>query len=88
MFQKVLITAVISLTATFACQAKELMVWSAGAVKPALEVLLPAFEKSSAISIQVQYAPVGVLMRRLAEGVMCWCSRRMWSKTLKAKAGA
>jgi molybdate transport system substrate-binding protein len=68
MFQKVLLMAVISLTATVSCHAKDLVVWSAGAVKPALEVLLPAFQKSSAISIDVQYAPVGVLMRRLAEG--------------------
>jgi molybdate transport system substrate-binding protein len=68
MFQKFLLMAVISLTATVSCHAKDLVVWSAGAVKPALEVLLPAFQKSSAISIDVQYAPVGVLMRRLAEG--------------------
>lgn len=48
--------------------AAELVVWSAGAVKPALEVLAPQFEKTSGIELKLQYAPVGVLMRRLAEG--------------------
>lgn len=53
---------------TCACQAKELVVWSAGAVKPALEELLPEFQKRSGVVVEVQYAPVGVWMRRLAEG--------------------
>ena len=53
---------------TLACQARELVVWSAGAVKPALEVLFSDFQKQSGITLQVQYSPVGVWMRRLAEG--------------------
>lgn len=56
------------LAASLSCQAQGLLVWSAGAVKPPLEELVPTFQKSSGIAIEVQYAPVGVLMRRLAEG--------------------
>lgn len=68
MFRKILSTCVVFLAASFAAQAKELVVWSAGAVKPALEELVPAFEKQAGVSLQVQYAPVGVWTRRLAEG--------------------
>lgn len=54
--------------ASLTCHARELVVWSAGAVKPALEVLFSDFQKSSGVTLQVQYSPVGVWMRRLAEG--------------------
>lgn len=56
------------LGASLSSQAQGLLVWSAGAVKPPLEELVPVFQKSSGITMDVQYAPVGVLMRRLAEG--------------------
>jgi molybdate transport system substrate-binding protein len=58
----------IALSAAMPAQAESLVVWSAGAVKPALEVLVPQFEKNSGMSMDVQYAPVGVWMRKLAEG--------------------
>jgi molybdate transport system substrate-binding protein len=55
-------------TAAFPSHAAGLLVWSAGAVKPALEELAPAFQQSTGVPLDVQYAPVGVWMRRLAEG--------------------
>lgn len=67
-FRAVFLVLFLFLNATFACHARELVVWSAGAVKPALEVLFADFQKSSGITLQVQYSPVGVWMRRLAEG--------------------
>lgn len=50
------------------CAAADLLVWSAGAAKPALEELVVEFEKVLHKTLQVEYAPVGVLLRRLAEG--------------------
>ena len=55
------------LAAALPCHAAGLRIWSAGAVKPALEELAPAFQKATGLPLDVQYAPVGVLMRRLAE---------------------
>jgi molybdate transport system substrate-binding protein len=56
------------LSAAGFCQAADLRVWSAGAVKPALEELAPQFQKATGLQLDVQYAPVGVWIRRLAEG--------------------
>lgn len=58
----------IVLAASLPCHAAGLLVWSAGAVKPPLEELVPEFQKATGMQLDVQYAPVGVLMRRLAEG--------------------
>ena len=52
------------------CAAADLLVWSAGAARPPLEELVPEFQKMSRKTLQVEYAPVGVLMRRLAEGTL------------------
>ena len=68
MFQKTLSMFLLLVTMSFASHAKELVVWSAGAVKPALEELVPAFEKQAGVALKVDYAPVGVWMRRLADG--------------------
>ena len=59
---------IVFVSTALAGHAADLRIWSAGAVKPALEELAPAFQKSTGIPLDVQYAPVGVLMRRLAEG--------------------
>jgi len=48
-------------------QAAELVVWSAGAVQAPLAQLVSEYEKASGHSVKVEYAPVGVWMRRLAQ---------------------
>lgn len=58
----------ILLSTALPCHAADLIVWSAGAVKPALEELAPEFQKTTGTKLEVDYAPVGVLMRRLAQG--------------------
>lgn len=68
LFSKAISTTLIFFVASFTCHAEPLLVWSAGAVKPPLEELVPEFQKLTGIALDVQYAPVGVLMRRLAEG--------------------
>lgn len=50
------------------CAAADLLVWSAGAARPPLEALVLEFQKMSRKTLEVEYAPVGVLLRRLAEG--------------------
>jgi molybdate transport system substrate-binding protein len=47
---------------------QELVVWSAGAARAPLEILLPQFENQTHTSLVVQYAPVGVLMAQLSQG--------------------
>ncbi len=68
--QKTIAVLTIFLATTWSCHSSELVVWSAGAVKPPLEDLAPEFQKATGIQLQVEYAPVGVLMRRLAQGNM------------------
>lgn len=51
-----------------AAHAAELTVWSAGAVKPAMQALVPGFQLASGHRLNVDYAPVGVLLRRLLAG--------------------
>lgn len=48
--------------------AVELTVWSAGAVKPAMEELVSGFQSATGHRLAVDYAPVGVLLRRLSAG--------------------
>ena len=50
------------------CSAADLLVWSAGAAKPPVEELVLAYQASSGRTLQMEYAPVGVLLRRLADG--------------------
>jgi molybdate transport system substrate-binding protein len=50
------------------CSAAELLVWSAGAAKAPLSEIVEEYKKSSGNAVKVDYAPVGVLMRRLADG--------------------
>lgn len=69
-FRKAVGVCVVVLSAAMPCYAAGLVVWSAGAVKPALEELVPEFQKTTGIALDVQYAPVGVLMRRLAQGTL------------------
>ena len=49
-------------------RASELSIYSAGAVKAALGELAVNFEQASGHHLAIEYAPVGTLMRRLAEG--------------------
>jgi molybdate transport system substrate-binding protein len=51
-----------------AATAAELSVWSAGATKPPMEELVAGFQASTGHKLSVDYAPVGVLLRRLAGG--------------------
>jgi len=51
-----------------AAGAAELTVWSAGAVKPAMQELVSGFQSASGHRLNVDYAPVGVLLRRLSAG--------------------
>lgn len=48
--------------------AADLTVWSAGATKPPMEELVAGFQASTGHKLTVDYAPVGVLLRRLAAG--------------------
>jgi molybdate transport system substrate-binding protein len=72
--------------------AAELLVWSAGAAKAPLAELVVEYQKASGTSLRVEYAPVGVLLRRLADGgqpdvlivsaeVVAEMERRGWSVT-------
>jgi molybdate transport system substrate-binding protein len=49
-------------------RASEISICSAGAVKAALSELATKFEHDSGHHVAIEYAPVGTLMRRLAEG--------------------
>ncbi len=51
-----------------AVHAADLTVWSAGATKPPMEPLVAGFQASTGHRLTVDYAPVGVLLRRLAAG--------------------
>lgn len=50
------------------CNAAELLVWSAGAAQAPLSELVRGYQNTSANTVKVDYAPVGVLMGRLADG--------------------
>ncbi len=53
---------------TAAALASEVVVWSAGAAQTPLSLLVQDYQKSSGNTVKVEYAPVGVLLKRLAEG--------------------
>jgi molybdate transport system substrate-binding protein len=48
--------------------AAELLVWSAGAAQAPMSELVKSYQSTSTNTIKIEYAPVGVLMGRLAEG--------------------
>ena len=51
-----------------AAQAGEITVWSAGAAQTPLTVLIQDYQKTSGNTVKVEFAPVGVLVKRLADG--------------------
>ena len=53
---------------SLAASAAEISVLSAGAVKPALSEVVPNYENRTGHHVTIEYAPVGTIMRRLAEG--------------------
>lgn len=63
-----LLAAVVLAVGAVGALAKDVVVLSAGAVKPALEELAPAFEKRSGHKLHVTYATAGDLRRLLAQG--------------------
>jgi molybdate transport system substrate-binding protein len=48
--------------------AEELLVWSAGAAQAPMSELVRSYQSTSSNTIKMEYAPVGVLMGRLADG--------------------
>ena len=63
-----LILAATLATASTSALAKDLVVFSAGAVKAALSVLAPAWEKQSGDRLLITYAAAGDLRKKLAAG--------------------
>ena len=51
-----------------AALASELLVWSAGAAQTPLSILISDYQKASGNTVKVEFAPVGVLVKRLADG--------------------
>lgn len=45
-----------------------IVVWSAGAAQTPLSILIEDYQKTSSNTITVEFAPVGVLVKRLADG--------------------
>lgn len=58
----------VALGLSLSCGAAELSVFSAGAAKAALGEIVETYEKASGDKLRVEYAPVGTLLRRLADG--------------------
>jgi molybdate transport system substrate-binding protein len=48
--------------------AAEILVWSAGAAQAPMSELVRSYQSTSGNTVKVEYAPVGVLMARLADG--------------------
>jgi molybdate transport system substrate-binding protein len=63
-----LVTGAAILFLSPAASAADISIYSGGAVKAALSVVAANYEKVSGNRVTVDYAPVGTLMRRLAEG--------------------
>ena len=63
-----LLTGAVILFLSSAASAADISIYSGGAVKAALSVVAANYEKVSGNRVTVDYAPVGALMRRLAEG--------------------
>ena len=53
---------------TAAASAAEILLWSAGAAQNPVSQLVQAYQQSSDNTVKAEYAPVGVLMQRLAAG--------------------
>jgi len=51
-----------------AAQAGDIVVWSAGAAQVPMNLLIQDYQKSSGNTVKVEFAPVGVLVKRLADG--------------------
>ena len=68
MLKKLVSTTALFFAVSLSGHAKELVVWSAGATKPPMEELVPEFQKLTGLTLKVEYAPVGVWTRRLADG--------------------
>lgn len=62
------IVAIVTLLSAAVAGAAEIVVLSAGAVKPALSELAPAWEKASGHKLSISYATAGDLRRKLAAG--------------------
>jgi molybdate transport system substrate-binding protein len=65
---KACIAALIAVCCATVAGAAELVVFSAGAVKPALAELAPIWEKSTGNKLDITYATAGDLRRKLAAG--------------------
>lgn len=62
--------AVLLLSAThaFTAKANELLVWSAGAAQAPMTELVNDYQNGSKVSVTIEFAPVGSLLKRLSEG--------------------
>ena len=65
---KIMAVVTVLATASTGALAKELVVFSAGAVKSALSALVPVWEARSGHRLLVTYAAAGDLRRKLAAG--------------------
>ncbi len=57
-----------SLGLSLTCSAADLSILSAGATKSALSEIVESYQKISGNKVNVEYAPVGVIMKRLSDG--------------------
>jgi ABC-type molybdate transport system substrate-binding protein len=57
-----------SLAFSLTCSAADLSILSAGATKSALGEIVESYQKISGNKINVEYAPVGGIMKRLSDG--------------------
>jgi len=62
------VAALLLVAACSAVRAQDLIVYCAGAVKPALSALLPAWTAQGGRGVEVIYAPAGELLGKLAAG--------------------
>ena len=67
-FQRRLATGMSVALIAMAAQAGDIVVWSAGAAQTPLSSLIQDYQKASGNTIKVEFAPVGVLVKRLADG--------------------
>ena len=67
-FARIVAALICLAMASTAALAKELVVFSAGAVKPALSALVPAWEARSGHRLNITYAAAGDLRKKLAAG--------------------
>ena len=55
-------------TTGIAAPADELSIWSAGAAQAPMTELVRDFQNQTGVAVKIEFAPVGTLMKRLAEG--------------------